>query len=89
MVTNSRKRKRNKIDTDKFAAAWHEVSGMEKYVMSIWEEPTYVGPEAYNAGHIDYILGNPKNDSLSMIGTDNARYMCRRRLDKSFAKFTP
>ena len=83
-------RKRNKIDTDKYEVVWHQLNGHEAFVMSVWESPTYVGPEAYNAGHIDYILdNNSRNDVRHIIAADDGRFLCRRALDKWRVKFIP
>jgi hypothetical protein len=90
VIGNIKNRKLHKIDTDKYEMAWHQLNGHETFVMSVWESPTYVGPEAYNAGHIDYILdNNPRNDVRTVINSDDGRCVCRRTLDKWRVKFTP
>ena len=83
-------RKRIKIDTDKYELSWHSINDQETYSMSVWESPAYVGPEAYNAGNIDFILNsNTRNDVRWIIGTDDGTYVCRRILDKNRVKFMP
>ena len=90
VMIKAKSRKLHKIDTDKYELAWHPANNHETYSVSVWETPAYVGPEAYNAGHIDYILGNnPRNDVRTVINSDNGIYVCRRNLDKGRIRFTP
>ena len=91
MVMNRIKsKKHHKIDTDKYELAWHPVSSCETFSMTVWETPAYVGPGAYNAGHIDYILDhNPRNNVRVVINQDDGRCICRRALDIRRAKITP
>ena len=89
MKTNSKMlNRRHKIDTDQFEFSWHSIGG-EEYLKSVWATPTYVGPEAYNAGHIDYILDGEKNNVRHIMYGDDGRYICRKNLDKGRAKFIP
>jgi len=74
------------MDTDRLELAWHE-TGSEMYLKSVWPAPTYVGPEAYNSGHIDYV--NDLNDIHYIISTDDGRWVARRKLDQDLAKFKP
>ena len=91
MVMNRIKsKKHHKIDTDKYELAWHPANNRETFSVTVWESPTYVGPGAYNAGHIDYILdNNPRNDVRVVINHDDGRDICRRALRKERAKITP
>ena len=85
--------KRAKTDTDRFELGWHVLNtgqdGIASYHKSVWESPTYVGPEAYNAGHIDFILESDANDVRSILRADDGVFLCRRCLAKERVKFIP
>ena len=93
LKTNLKSKKRFKIDTDRFELSWHALIADDNeriFIKSVWAAPTYVGPEAYNSGHIDFILdNNPRNDVRTILNRDDGRFVCRRTLDEGRAKFMP
>ena len=86
-------RKHKKIDTDKFEFVWRPMNYKgkhEEYARTVWEAQTYVGPEAYNAGSIEYIIySNTKNDVSTIIKPDEGIHVCRRLLTTHKVKFIP
>lgn len=52
-------------DTDRYELRYHITEDAE-FFKSVWEMPTYVGPEAYNNSHIDKIL-EPGNNRASDV----------------------
>lgn len=93
MVKTKRHIKRAKTDTDRYEIAWHPISVGQgeglTYHKTVWASPTYVGPDSYNSGHIDFIIDNMINDVGAVIRADEGVYLCRRNLSKDKAKFTP
>lgn len=82
-------RPNNKTDSDRFETCWHQSNDRETFVLSVWEAPTFVGPGAYNSGHIDYILNDERNNVKTVIDVDEGTNICRRLLNKYRVKFTP
>lgn len=83
-------KRRSKVDTDRYEMHFRIVEdptgGISKCV---WEEDPFVGPDAYNHGHIDFVLSNSKNDADTIIDTNNPIFLCRATLSKHRIKFDP
>ena len=74
-------------DTDRYEIHFHV---MEDTVgKSVWEADAYVGPGAYNLGHIDNVLSNPKNDADTVTDYNNPWFLSRGTLSKHRIKFEP
>lgn len=52
-------------DTDRYDIRYHITEDSE-FFKSVWEMPTYVGPESYNNSHIDKVL-EPYNNRASDV----------------------
>lgn len=93
MTKTRGKFKRTKFDTDKYEIAWHPVSSVQEGYMSynktVWESSPYVGPQSYNAGHIDFILNSMTNDVAMVTRPDEGYLLCRQNLSKEKVKFLP
>ena len=86
-----RKRK-EKSETDKYELSWHQTSpdgGIDSYARTIWESPTYVGPGAFNCGHVDWIIENYRNRSKYIMLEEQPFLARHRRLHVDNAKFKP
>lgn len=83
-------RKKYRYDTDKYDYRFH-FSEDGNFYGSVWENGQFsgVGPGRYNAGSIDNILFNDKNDVRDLTNTDSACLLIRRLLSKTRIKFDP
>lgn len=81
---------RKKYDTDKYERKFCFIGDDgEMPSRSVWEADVYVGPEAYNKGHIDNILMNNINDPDTVTDDNNPWYTTRATLSKERIKFAP
>ena len=83
-------RKHYRYDTDKYEYRFHFIDDGQFYG-SVWEngQPSGYGPGRYNAGSIDNILFNDKNDMRYVVDKDSPWSFMRRLLSKGRTKFEP
>lgn len=74
-------------DTDRYNSAYHVDE--DKFYKSVWEESSFVGPDAYNRSHIDLIIGNNNNDVNHILDPTNPFFSASATLNSERVKFTP
>ena len=80
-------KKRGTYDTDKYEMHFRITEDMTG--KSVWEADVYVGPGAYNSGHIDNVLSNYNNDVDSILDYNNPVFTSRATLSKQKVRFEP
>ncbi len=81
------KKNRRTYDSDRFEKTY-QISPEGSFNLLYWELSPYVGPEAYNNGHVDLILDNPDNTVGKILETsENPYYLNRASLHQSKSKF--
>lgn len=83
-------RKKYRCDTDKYEYRFHFMGDSEFYG-SIWEYAHFggYGPGNFNAGSIDNVISNNRNDRMYVENRDEAWAFMRRFLSKGRVKFEP
>lgn len=76
-------------DTDRYDIRYH-ISEDTAFYKSVWESPTYVGPESYNNSHVDKILDPGNNRASDIMDCGYNPFIANRSYQsQDAAKFKP
>jgi len=78
---------KNTYDTDRYEERYFITSG--RFEKTIWGSGVFVGPGAYNMGHIDNVLNPRKNDVDDVRDSKSPFFRIRVLSNRESAKFKP
>ena len=78
---------KNTYDTDRYEERYFITNG--RFEKTIWGGGVFVGPGAYNMGHIDNVLNPRKNDASDISSAPDPFFTIKVLLSKERAKFKP